>query len=160
MEAVMGEATYYCKIFFDSNQSAEQALPKIKAFLKQGVQAADFWHKYRDTTNHEKFWQDVDREFPEIGNYLRTAEVTSFHDKKVRPAFGGDHDNDLAGLLDFGDESDIDRMSVYGNIIRYSAYVWHFADWDPMLDFIKRRYGAERYTWLSDEYVDYFDLLT
>lgn len=51
-------------------------------------------------------------------------------------------------------------MRVVDNAIWYSAYVWHFADWDPMLDFIKRRYGAERYTWLSDEYVDYFDLLT
>lgn len=156
----MGRSTYYCKIFFDSNQSAEQALPKINAFLKQGVNANDFWQYHRDQSNRDEFWVDFDSNFPEIGNYLRTVQVRSFADGKVRPAFGGDHDNDLAGLLDFGDESDIDRMSVHGNIIRYSAYVWHFADWDPMLDFIKRRYGAERYTWLNDEYVDYFDLLT
>jgi hypothetical protein len=148
----MGEAVYYCKIYFESERAARTALPKVKKFFRQGIKAHNYWQAHRDgTTPISQFWLDIDKKFPEVSNYLK-------HDK----LHGKDKNNELAGLLDFGSQDDLDRLDVgkddSGWAIWYSAMVWHFADWDPMLTFAQKQYGATRYSWVSDEYAELFDL--
>jgi hypothetical protein len=148
----MGEATYYCKIYFESERTAKSALPKVRRFFKQGIKAYDYWQAHRDgTTTAAQFWLDIDKKFPEVGNYLKHAGL--YEDGK---------NNELSGKLDFGSLDDFDRLDVgkddSGWAIWYSAMVWHFADWDPMLTFVQKQYGAERYSWISDEYAELFDL--
>lgn len=147
----MGEATFYCKIFFNTQQEAQAALPKIKKFITEGIEAEDFWQSRRndncDDNTRKIFWSDFEQKFPEISNYLRHASY-----------FGGDCNNRLAGLLDFGTPDEAEYVDIDDNAIRYMAYVWHFADWEPWLDFVKKRYGAERFSWVNDEYVDDFVL--
>lgn len=155
----MGEARYYTKIFFDTPQDAQKAFPKIQKFFKQGFKAYDFWQKRQETENRDKLWDQIDKKFPEVGNYLRTVQYKNFNTGEFEIAYGNDPDNALAGLLDFGDKNEIKLMRVVDNAIWYSAYVWHFADWNPILNFIRKRYGALRTEWLSDEYIDPFDLL-
>ena len=155
----MGEARYYTKIFFDTPQDAQKAVPKIQKFFKQGFKAYDFWQKRQETENRDKLWNQIDKKFPEVGNYLRTVQYKNFNTGEFEIAYGNDPDNALAGLLDFGDKNEIELMRVVDNAIWYSAYVWHFADWNPILNFIRKRYGALRTEWLSDEYIDPFDLL-
>ncbi len=155
----MGEAMYYTKIFFDTPQDAQKAVPKIKKFFKQGFKAYDFWQKRQETENRDKLWDQIDKKFPEVGNYLRTVQYKNFNTGEFEIAYGNDPDNALAGLLDFGDKNEIELMRVVDNAIWYSAYVWHFADWNPILNFIRKRYGALRTEWLSDEYINPFDLL-
>jgi hypothetical protein len=150
----MGEATYYCKIFFESERAAKVALPKVEKFFKQGIKAYNYWQKHRDSkTTAAQFWIDIDKKFPEIGNYLRYAKL-----------YGGDKNNKLAGQLDFGSMDDLSNLGVNKSerdsewAIWYSAMVWHFADWNKIMEFIVKRYEAEEASWISDEYVNYFDL--
>ena len=157
----MGEATYYCKIFFDTPQEAQAALPKIKKFITEGIEAEDFWHSRRDDNYDDNtrkiFWSDFEQKFPEVSNYLR-ATIIQDGENEATPLFGGDCNNRLAGLLDFGTPGDDEYVDIDGNAICYAAYVWHFAAWDPWLDFVQKRYGAQRYSWVSDEDANYFDL--
>jgi hypothetical protein len=83
--------------------------------------------------------------------------------------FGGDFNNELAGFLNFGCEDDIENLefvedytdedgTVVGEL-KYSAMVWHFADWDGFAHFLHREFGLKNVRWVSDEDVNPFDAL-
>jgi hypothetical protein len=142
----MGEATYYMKARFVVLN--EEKKEEIKKFFIEGSRAEDFWQDNRGK-EPSWFWKEFSEKFPEVTDYLLSQD-----------GIGNDCNNSLAGLLDFGDEDTIDsQMEFEGNIMRYSAYVWHFANWDPLCGFLIKRFGASICDWLSDEYVNYFDLL-
>jgi hypothetical protein len=160
----MGEATYYAKIYFESEEKAKEALPKVRKFFLEGVDADDFWQGHRDMKNKKEFWKTFDDKFPEVSNYLRATTEHDYETKKSAILFGGDHNNRLAGYLNFGEKSELEDdkycpLEVDGSEIRYHATVWYFANWRPMLDFVKKRYGAIKTGYVSDEYVDYFDCI-
>ena len=145
----MGEATYYCKIFYRSPEEAKAALPKVAAYLSEGSKAHDFWQANR-SRKPEDFWPGFEKNFPEVSNYLRWCMI-----------FGGDCNNSLAGMMSFGEEMDVvENLIAEGRVIKYSAEVWHFADWKPLFEFICKRTGGHSFKWLSDEWDrDFFDLL-
>ena len=45
-------------------------------------------------------------------------------------------------------------------ILMVDAEVWHFADWQPLCNLLKAKFGAIDTNWLSDEYAnDYYGQL-
>lgn len=143
----MGEATYYLKARFNSAGELSSKMGEIKDFFEQGCNAEDYWQTNRDKKPSE-FWPTFKQEFPLIVEYLG--------DKFV----GGDCNNDLAGVLNFGSEEDVDHALRHeGAILYYSAYTWHFANWDKIANFLEKYFGAVATNWLSDEHLNPFDCL-
>ena len=142
----MGEARYYMKVYFQTEQDVLQNLPKIMAFWEEGIKAEDWWQTHRGESS-AIFWAAFEQEFPLVSEMLRQANL-----------FGGDCNNDLAGHLDFGDSGDY-CIEEAGNSILINATVWHFANWDIQKAFILHEFQALAVNWLSDEYLNPFDLL-
>jgi hypothetical protein len=163
----MGEATYYLKARYPDVPAAETAATQFRVLIREGVRAADFWQAHRGDADRAAFWQGFGEQFPLVADYLRLdAEPTqgevSIGGATPGPLFGGDHNNALAGHLDFGNEGDEDNVSVDGfgePVLRYSATVWHFAEWDSLAAWLRRVTGATAVAHLSDEYADPFDEL-
>jgi hypothetical protein len=144
----MGEATYYMK----GNNCSEETLEKIREFFKEGARAGDWWQEHRDYELEgrcDQFWSEFEVEFPLVTKYTKCIGI-----------FGGDCNNDPAGQLDFGDEDEIDdNLELKGSQMKYSAYVWHFADWNGLMEFLQEEFGLKKCRWLSDENIDPSDLL-
>jgi hypothetical protein len=139
----MSEATFYAKIKFATNQEAMNALPKIKAFLEEGIEAFEWWQQNK--TNEAIFWKGFETKFPNISDYLKTQTK----------AWGENCNSALSGCLDFNFEY-IERPKS-SREVRFSGLVWHFADWDPLCIYLKTKFNAVEALWISDEYVDPFD---
>ena len=72
---------------------------------------------------------------------------------------GGDCDQALLGLLEFGKEDTIE-IDHDGVFFKYKAEVWHGADWTPLGEFVKRKFGALGFAWIGDEPgMDLFNIL-
>lgn len=141
----MGEATYYMKARFASDKIARGKLAFISKFILEGQRAYEFWQKHR----HEdpiQFWPTFKENFPEVSKYLASGDL-----------LGGDVNNVLAGHLDFGGEDD--HATVQGDIIKFAATCWHFAEWDLFTTYIIERFGAFDCKWVSDEYLDPFECI-
>lgn len=146
----MGEAIYYMKVYCKSEEQAAELLPKLQAFFTEGVKAENYWQENRgEQKTQEDFWKEFEQQFPLVSEYLTASNR----------ALEGDKNNTLAGELDFGDEDAIDRMSAAGKEILYNSMVWHFAKWDPLAAFITKKFEVEKVAWISDEYMDPFELI-
>ncbi len=155
----MGSATYYLKAKFRSHEDLKAVFPDIKQFLIEGARAEDWWQQHRSMENRgtrKEFWDQFKVEFPRIYEFL---QHTGHAD--------GDCNNDLANVMNFGSDWGIDQS--FGNWypdgvpeqneFRYEAYVWHFADWDHLCNYLKHKFGAYDAAYVSDEYFDPYDLL-
>jgi hypothetical protein len=146
----MGEATYYTKILFKDEKTAEEKFSGIKEFFLEGTKAYEYWQANRGK-KREDFWAEFTQKFPLTSEYL---------DSLSRKFIGEDNNNALAGILDFGDEDDVeDNLKLDGNEIRYHAEVWHFADWTGFMHYIKKKFNAKACKYISDEYVNPYDCL-
>lgn len=163
----MGEAVYYAKIAFDTDEECEKAAPAIKSFFVEVCNAEQFWQNNRsiyarepkvELFTGEKFWVEFEKNFPLVADYLKFLG-NNYADK---PIWNGDSDNGLAGKIDIAyDANDVNYgFRIDGCLILYSAEVWHFADWDGFAEYIESRWGGKM-NWLSDEYVevDIFNML-
>lgn len=153
----MGEAVYYLK----ARNCTPEALENIRTFLLEAAEAEDWWQEHRDMERHNErdaFWSEFKQKFPLTSKYLHTVKAYG----RDTMLFGGDCDNDLAGYIDFGNdeaiEDDLDFDEVDGEL-RYNAMVWHFAQWDGFAKFLKTEYGLKDVRWISDEYMNPFDVL-
>ena len=161
----MGEATYYLKARYESQEQAKAAVEKITTFRQQMDQAADFWQSQRHT-EPEGFWPVFAATYPEVYAYLTkyaTPSETLYGDVSHPWVGSFDCNNSLAGLLDAGTLDDLESARVDGDdpyLVKLYAMVWHFADWEPFAAWIEAETGAQIATWISDEYVDYFDCIT
>jgi hypothetical protein len=136
----MGTAVYHLKVQFPENIS-ETKFEVLKAFFLEGSEAGDFWQSNRGKSP-EQFWPEFEKKFPAISEYL-----------KGLGKYGKDCNNSLAGILDFGEKEDIENsLEYHDNLLTYHAEVWHFADWDPLVNFLKSHLGAVKTGWISDEY--------
>ena len=144
----MGECVYYLKAKFATEEKARNAAEKLSEALAELDKAYDFWQKNRGKTPAE-FWSNFEAEFPHAMAIL-----------KVTPGFelGGDCNNNLAGKLSYCENGE-PQVEVFGKEIRYSAEVWHFADWDGLKNWIESALEAEAVTWASDEGIDPFDAI-
>ncbi len=146
----MGEARYYAKVKFGSEKQAQEALPKIEAFLKRVSEAENDWQSNR---NGGKESDDVRRQkFPEVFEYLKIETP-----ENDRPP---DYSNYCAGLLDSPLSHDDGEIFIRDNYVLFSGTLWHFAQWEPLMLAMKEHFGAIDAGYVSDEYAepDYYSL--
>ena len=133
----MGECNYYGKAKFKNNDAAIEGLKRIKEFFEEGVRAHEWWQDHREVKYKDIFWQEFEKKFPIVTDYLKTQP-------KV---WGKDHNNGLAGLLSFTTES-IEREDGC-RIVQFYGEVWHCADWDPIVAYLKYKFGATDVGWVN-----------
>ena len=145
----MGTATYYLK----ANNGTPEKMEQIRQFFLEGCKAEEYWQTNRDMDDGKRvsFWMPFKKQFPVVSKYLAFIK-----------RLDGDCNNELARVLAFGDKEDIQEnfaINVERKEICYHAEVWHFADWDVLVQFLESEYGLKNARWISDEYIKPFDLL-
>lgn len=154
---IIGEAVYYLK----ARNCTPEALENIRAFILEAYEAQDWWQDHRNMEHEgkrEEFWKEFGKLFPLTSKYLHTVKAYG----KDTVIFGGDCHNDPAGYMDFGNEENVDEDIDFDESdgeFRYSAMVWHFSDWDGFAKFLQTEYGLKKVRWISDEYMNPFDVL-
>jgi len=150
----MGEATYYLKARFESAEAAQQSLPKIKEFLEQMAKAENDWQTLRgqkDRSVSELFAQ-LKTKYPNVFELLELAKLFE------REGNGDISMNFLAGQLS-SPAGDTDwEIWRNGAVIGFHGTVWHYANWEPLVQAIKRL-GAQSANYVSDEYLNPYDEL-
>jgi hypothetical protein len=152
----MGECAYYLKAEFLTEKDAKAVEKKLDDFFAEARDAYEFWQSNRglgDTSvvntdgkavakktvkmTDELFFQQYAKKFPLMMEYVtangfKTREALSSH-----VDFGQDENNEVVR---------VDNVIGWGN-----ASVWHFADWQPLADFIKKKFGALKVVWDTEE---------
>jgi len=120
----MGECVYAMVAVFPKRVKPEQ-LAVIKEFFKEAYKA----HEY--TGESEEFKE----KFPLVCEYLGKSDGRM-----------------LSGLISFGSEEDLERLIIVrGTLLTYSAEVWHFADWDLLAEYMKKKFGAKEVLLTNEE---------
>jgi len=143
----MGTAVFHLKARFET-EVTEEKLTEVRNFLIEASKAYDYWQANRGSTPG-KFWPTFIKDYPLMTEFLKD-------NKRLE----GDCNNGLSGLMGFGEEEDakenLTRVAWRGeeDLITYHAEVWHFADWQPLCEFLKKKFGAVKAGWLSEEYAE------
>jgi hypothetical protein len=134
----MGECAYYLKAEFPTETIAKAMAKKMNKFFMESIGAYSFWQKDRDS-NQDTFWKDFEKKFPLMSEYVKDAGLW------------GKDPNDLSGNIDFGQDEHNENL-VRGTTVGWGgADVWHLSDWSPVCDFIKKKYGAVKVVWDTEE---------
>lgn len=146
----MGEAVYHYKATFRSDALTEELQGRLRAFHIEASKAYDYWQDNRDIEPDlvENFWQVFKVKFPTMYEFMKLEALAG--DKSL---------NKLSGMMSWGTEEDADNLSFHGDIARYNANVWHFADWEKLGAFLKYKFGAIEFKWISEEYANVADML-
>ena len=148
----MGEAIYYAKVKFESQEKAEEALPKIEAFLKRMREAEDRWQETRDGG---KAADDARRqEFPAVYDFLKLESP------EPRAGIDADYSNYCAGELSSPYGSEAWEIQVIDRAVCFCGMVWHLAGWGRLMSAMVEHFGAIAAGYISDEYAepDYYAL--
>ena len=136
----MGECAYFLKAEFQSEARAEEVSKELNKFFAEAKDAYNFWQKGRDG-NEETFYKTFEKEYPLTTEYLKDADLWGKKGKNVHA---------LSGKIDFGQEGD--ETLVQGTTVGWgSDGVWHFSNWTPVCNFIKKKYGAIKVVWSNEE---------
>lgn len=141
----MGEAVYYYKAEFPEGALVSQLQEQLKAFHVEGAKAYEFWQENRDhghkgQKDQETFWKEFATQFPVIYEYTQFLNIA-----------GKGFDNELSGKMSWGSEGDAENLRFQGNTARYYAEVWHMASWEELGMFLKKKFGAIDFRWMSEE---------
>lgn len=144
----MGEAIYYLKATFESEDKAKEVFPKIEKFLDDAYDLYKDWQNNRPSDEEEAKKADslLREKYTEIFQLLNLNYPANYCNL-----------NYLAGKISVPHE-ECRELYVDNNTIKLSGEVWHFADWDNLAD-VFYAYGADTVRWLSDEYIDPWQLL-
>ena len=152
----MGESEYYFKAVFETEEEAKKNLPLIKEYLKQNTQAEEEWQE----TRGDKSKGTPKERYNYLKNKYKLVFLTIPEFRKIDESI-----NELAGLLiglKIDENMGIDEGNIFReyNIIYINAYVWHFSDWKPLVDFANLLGATSGY--LNEEELtgdDYFDMI-
>ena len=139
----MAECTYFLKAQFPSKKEADQAVAKTSKFLSLVAQAYQYYQGEnsdgKQTMGHTL--EEFQVKFPSVWNCLQRIPGETFDDL-----------GSLSGHLDYGQSEEDRDASLYndGSVLVYSQEVWHMADWDLLLVFLKDL-GAIRVVTDSEE---------
>lgn len=138
----MGEARYYGRLAFETPQEAEERADQVEEFLKRVREAEDMWQEVRGGKRGD---DQLRKKFPDV-----------FEKLKLKRPRGNtpDYCNYLAGELDSPFGEDDYEFTVNGNEVRFAGTVWHFANWESLMDALMEMTGAVKSGWVSDEYID------
>jgi len=135
----MGEAVYSLLAIFPKKITEKQQTT-IKEFFLESFKAYEYWQDNRGDKKAQKdFWKEFKTQFPTMSEYLASLNLLD----------GGV--NALSGNMDFGNEDYLDQICFDGREMTYSAEVWHFAHWEPLTNFMVKKFGATSADYLSDE---------
>ncbi len=136
----MGEAMYYFKAEFPTEEEAKNGAIKIKNFLTEMGKAYKYWQANR----RAGVWKDIQKKFPDV------AEVIKKYVEYEMENLKGDDNNALAGfLIAYNPKGEGYVFSVKGKNVLYSQMVWHFDNWNPLVDYVKSIGGKAK--WVSEE---------
>ena len=128
----MGEATYYLKAYCDSDEHAEMVAEQLKLLFAEMDQI--YCLNWRDA---KLAAEELRKQYPHAADFLATVDtMCRFPDVCF-----------AEGTLDVG-----------GSILYYYSLVSHLADWDPLAEYMQKKWGC-KVNWISDEYINPFDLL-
>ena len=134
----MGECAYFLKAEFQSEARAEEVSKELNKFFAEAKDAYNFWQKGRDG-DQKTFCKIFEKRYPLTTEYLKDADL-----------WGNKNINALSGKMDLGQEGD--ETLVQGTTVGYgSDDVWHFSNWTPVCNFIKKKYGAIKVIWSTEE---------
>lgn len=140
----MGMAFYYAKLFFDRRTTDEDA-EKVSEFLRKLKVAEDDWQDTRSKDEWPALWERNKEVFLTLG---------ILPELNLKPPM-----NELAGQLDSPWIDDDWYIFNADDFVAFSGEVWHFADWDDLGQALINLTGAVEFKWLSDEYIEYYDIL-
>ena len=134
----MSECAYYFKAAFPSVKAAKTAAEELQKFFLEAMDANDFIHEFSGICTHaKKFWGILDKKYPRVSEYLKVVGLWKNKSMDLPLDFGSDRDNEVyvsGAEIGWGDGS-----------------VWHFADWSPLCEFVKKKYGATKAVWDNEE---------
>lgn len=135
----MGEAIYTLKATFPNAYAAEKGLKELTDALKDIQGAYVYWQNNRGKAPTE-FWPEFKAAYPKATALLLLADVV----------IGGDCNNELSGKMSCTPWDGPLDIKKTGQLVTYSAEVWHFADWNPLAQYAVN-VGATFAKWRSDE---------
>lgn len=140
----MGEANYFMKIrppLYYTPAEIDLMYDAVKVLMRELQGAYDYWQDNRsigDTPTGA--WDRFAKKFPRGRELL--ADVKDFR-------------NGPSGTLTYADE-----VLLIGGVIHLRGNsLWHGTDWQPLASYIEAIWPGSKTAWVSDEYVDPFDVL-
>lgn len=143
----MGEAVYYMKARFESEEAAEKALPVVTGFLRRMAECEDEFQSSRD--GDKEAYEALAAKYSDV-----------FEGLGIKPPADGNYHslNCLAGQLNSPFGAGEEDIWLGGAELLFSGMVWHFADWTPLENYLLS-IGAVKAAWLSDEDANLFDAI-
>ena len=130
----MGSCNYYLKATWPKPLTGEQ-VKEIETFFVEMDQADNYHWKHSECMIHKKkkwnFTKEFLEKFPRVADFVKFTGSTALHVN--------------------GDADVMDRLVIDGSEVRYSNEVSHMADWTPLCDYLRHKYGAVYTSWLSEE---------
>jgi len=185
----MGEAVYYAKAVWLSKEEAEEAAPKVNAFLYRLAECEERWQELRppmsneETPNLPEELAELDKQIKELETQKRyeearekSLEFSKRGDAILRQEFPDIFEaleisppereqdwhslNYLAGKLDSPANDPEWDFQVVDDTILFAGTVWHFAQWESLMIALRDRFGAISTGYISDEWVgDLYDMI-
>lgn len=145
----MSEAFYYMKAIFPQPLNKKEK-EDITSFFTEMCDAADHWHKHREFSDEEVFWNDFQTRFPVVSQYISSIKSLT------RPYNG----NSFTGVLMHRTDEDItDRIFLEGSEFYLSSEQSSFFSPDHIGNFLKSHFGAVIFRWGDDIEIDYHGIL-
>lgn len=143
----MGEATYYLIAKFETEEEAELAEARARVVFDDLVEFENDWQKIRGDSERpvKERHGELLKEHPLVAKFIKLPDIV-----ETDPNM-----NYLAGKCEMNEYYVMHRN---GTAIYLSCTVWHIATWDNIENFFFQL-GAEEAGWLSDEYIDPFEMV-
>lgn len=132
----MGECAYRIKAKWRRG-IPQESRDLIEKLLEENREAYNYWQENRSKKAAE-FWPEFEKRFPASTEYAKFIK-----------AYNNDPYDDMSGKFDFGQDDAGMGFTDYVFSLE-SDGVWHFADWQPLADWLEHL-GAHRVIWDSEE---------
>lgn len=155
---------YWLKAEFPNAKHLKKVFPEIKKLWQQGVACEEWYQKHRGCAGDNykkpnrvaivKFWAEFQIKFPLVAEMLVGAKDGGHVNgkwKKNSLVLSHDPNNSLSSHVNFGSDDDLKNLYREVNELRFEAEVWRCADWTPLCQYLKKKFGAVKAGSVSEE---------
>jgi len=172
----MGDAMYFAKLYFSSEEDAKKSVKKIENFFKEQALASNYWEDSRTKIffpimfkNRLSWLKDerTPKDIKEIGEFVRdqvlnidsfwsffrikypnTTEYLEFLD-----LFGIQDLDELNYIFTFrGPPEENITLECDKNKIQVNVdWVWHLANWDDLGRYLTKKFDLKLFEWVKGE---------
>lgn len=134
----MGECAYYFKA------ACLKDVQEVKEYLDEFFkEAREFYPLIDDSKSID--WDECATRFPKLTEYLKEIDL-----------FGKKDHNAFAGQVDFGQDENNETLVkedlLWQTVCWGDGNVWHFANWQPLCDFVQKKFPqVMRAIWGSED---------